>query len=118
MTDQEVQELKARLKYAVDHDFQVAVPELYAERLLAMGAELPEGIAEVDASVLLGMIESLGAPKKAKKGRPVPVSKTEPVKVEAPKPEVKVEAKSEAKVDVKPEVKVEAPKPEAKKTER
>lgn len=122
MTEQELQEFKVRVQYALFNGFGIAKAEEYAEQLTEEGATMspPQGVEALSAAHLLAMIEQVEkaqgpAPKvealkkpEAKKAEPkieIEPKKSEPPpkKVEAKKTEPKIEIKpaAEPKIEVK-----------------
>lgn len=109
MTNQELQDLKERLRYVVANGFEMACIEKYAEDLAELGADMPEG--DVTPAALLAMAGSVAEAKpKSKKESPAsPAPKKSSATVaKAKKDEEAAKAKEE---ESKPPV--EGPKPEA-----
>lgn len=99
MTNQELQDLKERLRYVVANGFEMACMEKYAEDLAELGADMPEG--DVTPVALLAMADSVGdaeAKPKAKKESPAPApKKSSAAAAKAKKDEEAAKAKEESK---------------------
>ena len=100
MTEQELQEFKARVQEAMYHGFGVAKAEEYVEELAEEGASKspPKDVEALSPAHLLAMIEQVE-------------------KHHGGKAEHKAEAKAEAKAAKKSESKAPPPKKEEKKAE-
>lgn len=110
MTEQELQEFKARVQYAIFHGFKIGKASEYAEELAEEGGSMspPSGVKALSAAHLLLMVEQVEQARGG--GKPAPKATKPKAEAKPAKEPTKAEAKADtkAKAEIKADVKADA----------